>query len=126
MVAILTWLPNLLRRRKRDALLAQAATWPTATAKLLAGKVVERDPLAEGGTSFQDRQLESPYFFTVGGSYFGGHLRGQPMSDSEAHRALKLLHEDTEVLVRYNPANPDHAATLATDNPGSSIPIWPG
>ena len=109
------WPQNLLRRRKHNALLAQAATWPTAAAKLLAGKIVSRDPLAEGGTSFQDSQVESPYFFTVNGSYFGGHLRGVPMSDSEAHRALKLLPEDMEVTVRYNPANPDQTATLPDD-----------
>ena len=48
------------------------------------------------------------------------------MSDSEANRALKLVPEDTEVQVRYNPANPDQAATLPTDNPAFPLAIWPG
>ena len=29
------------------------------------------------------------------------------MSDSEAHRALKLVPEDTPVQIRYNPTKPD-------------------
>ena len=48
MAAILTWLPNLLRRRKWDALLAAAQNWPTVSGKLLASRVVERNAMAEG------------------------------------------------------------------------------
>jgi len=126
MAALLNWLPLLLRRRKREQDLALAATWPTTTAKLLKSIAIEKDPLAEDGSAFQDRQIESAFYFTLDGSYFGGHLRSTPLSDSEAHRMLRQLPEDTPVTVRYNPANPDEAHTLAIDNAGMlPITIWP-
>jgi hypothetical protein len=125
MAAFLNWLPLLLRRRKREQSLDVAATWPTITAKLLKSTVLEKDPLAEEGTAFQDRQVESAYFFTLEGSYYGGHLRSVPMADSEAHRALKLAPEDTPVQVRYNPANPDQVHTLPGDNANFPFEIWP-
>ena len=130
MAALLNWIPTLLRRRRRDALLAEAAAWPVITARLLKSTVVDRDPLADGGTAVQDRQIEAAFYFTLtghaAGSYFGGHLRGVAMSDSEAHRKLRDLSEDTEVRVRHNPANPDQAITLPGDNPDFPIAIWPG
>lgn len=129
MASLFQPIANLFARRKRAALLAQAATWPLIPAHLLKSTVVPRSPLAEGGTSFQDSQVESAFYFTLvnhaKGSYFGGHLRSTPMSDSEAHRALKLLPEDTPVEVRYNPQNPDQTLTLPTDNPDFPIPLWP-
>jgi len=130
MAAFLNWLPLLLRRRKREQALAEAVTWPTITARLLKSIVIEKDPLAEGGTAFQDRQVESAFYFTLpdreGGSYFGGHLRSVPLSDSEAHRMLRQLPEDTPVTVRYNPANPDQTHTLAGDNEGAlPFVVWP-
>ncbi len=126
MAALVNWLPLLLRRRKREQSLAQATAWPTVTARLLKSIVVEKDPLAEGGTAFQDRQIESAFYFTLDGSYYGGHLRSTPLSDTEAHRLIRQLPEDTPVQVRYNPANPDETHTLATDNQGSlPITIWP-
>jgi hypothetical protein len=126
MAAVLTWLPLLLRRRKREQALALAQHWPIANAKLLKSNVVEKDPLAEGNTAFQDRQVEAAFYFTHEGAYFGGHLRSVPLSDSEAHRALRSVPEDTPVLVRYNPHNPDQAHTLATDNEAFPFQIWPG
>ena len=125
MAAILNWLPLLLRRRKREQSLQLAATWPTVTAKLLKSVVIEKDPIAEGGTAFQDRQIESAFYFTLDGSYYGGFLRSVPLSDSEAHRTIRLLEEDTPVTVRYNPADPDQTHTLATDNPTFPVAIWP-
>ena len=126
MAALLNWLPLLLRRRKREQALAQAAQWPKVTAKLLKSTVIEKDPLAEGGTAFQDRQIESAFYFTLAGSYYGGHVRSTPLSDSEAHRMLRQLPEDTPVTVRYNPANPDQTVTLAEDNRGKlPIEVWP-
>ncbi len=125
MAGLLTLLPNLLRRRKRDALLGAAAAWPTLPAKLLKSTVVSKDPLAEGDTAFQDSQVESAFYFTFSGSYFGGHLRTTPVSDSEGHRLLRQLPEDTEVTIRYNPANPDQTVTLPADNPNFPAPIWP-
>jgi hypothetical protein len=129
MAALLTWLPVLLRRRKRERLLAEAAHWPTTTAHLLRSVVIERDALAEEGTAFQDRQIESAFYFIVrdkvDGSYFGGHLCSVPLSDSEAHRALRTLPEDTPVIIRYNPAKPDQTVALPEDNPGFPVPLWP-
>ncbi len=120
------WLTKGLRRRRRAALLEQAAGWPGAEAKLLKGMVVEKDSLAEGGTAFQDRQIEAGFYFTVDGSYCGGHVRSVPMSDGEAHRALKLLPEEMPVRVRYDPADPDRVAVLAEDNRDFPAAIWPG
>ena len=125
MAALVSWLPNLLRRRKRDALLAAAAAWPTTTAKLLKSAVVPKDVLAEGGTAVQDSQVESAFYFTLPEGYFGGHLRSTPVSDSEGFRMLRALPEDLEVRVRYNPANPDQAVALPEDNREFPITLWP-
>jgi hypothetical protein len=125
MAAILNWIPLLLRRRQRDARLREAAAWPIITASLLKSTVEEKDPLVEGGTAFQDRQVESAFYFTLEGSYYGGHLRSGPLSDGEAHRALRQLPEDTPVKIRYNPANPDQTIALPDDNPSFPIAIWP-
>lgn len=122
---MLNWIANSVRRRKRNALLENASAWPVIEAKLLASKVVEKDSLAEQGTAFQGSQVESAFYFTLEGSYFGGHLRSGPMSDSEAHRALRLVPEDTAVNVRYNPANPDQTVTLPEDNAAFPFTIWP-
>ena len=125
MSAIFNLLLNVLRRRKRDQSLALAATWPIVTARLLKSVVVPRDPLAEGGTAIQDSQVESAFYFTHDGAYYGGHFRSVAVSDSEAHRLLRALPEDTPVLVRYNPHNPDQVHTFPTDNKDFPIQIWP-
>ncbi len=120
------WLIRFLRQRKREKALAAAANWPTTTAKLLTSKVLPKDLAADGGTTFQDRQIEAAFYFTLEGSYYGGHLRSTPLSDSEAHRLLKQLPEDLPVTIRYNPANPDQTVTFDTDNQGTlPITIWP-
>jgi hypothetical protein len=120
------WLIRFLRQRKRQNVLAQASNWPMTTAKLLGSTVVPKDLAADGGTAFQDRQIESAFYFTLNGTYYGGHLRSTPVSDSEGHRLIRQLPEDTPVQVRYNPANPDDCHTFATDNDGSlPITIWP-
>ncbi len=126
MANLLNWLPLKIKQRKCEALLRGAAGWPVTTAKLLKSIVVLKDPLAEGETAFQDSQVESPYYFVLPGGYFGGHARSVPLSDSEAHRLLRLLPEDTEINVRYNPANLDETATLPGDNPGFAMTIWAG
>ena len=124
-MALVSWLPTLLRRRKRAALLSAAAQWPTISAKLLKSSVVTRDALAEGGTAFQDSQVESAFYFTLPQGYYGGHLRSVPVSDSEGHRLLRLLPEDLEVNVRYNPDDPDQAVALSEDNRGFPLTLWP-
>jgi hypothetical protein len=118
----------LIRRPKHETALKQAVTWPLIMAKTLASKVVPKDPLAEEGSTFQTFQIETAFYFTLpgeSGGYFGGHLRSQPMSDSEAHRMIAQLAEDTPVNVRYNPAHPDDNHTLTADNPNAlPFPIW--
>jgi hypothetical protein len=130
MAALVSWLPLLFRRRRREQHLAEAAAWPIVTAKLLGSKVVEQDPLATGGTAFQTSQIESAFYFTLEGhalgSYFGGHLRSTPVSDSEGHRLLRGLPEDTPVRIRYNPANPDQTCAFARDNAAFAFVIWDG
>ena len=125
MAAIVNWLPLLLRRRKREKKLASAAEWPRVTASLLKSTVISKDPLAEGRTAFQVMQVEAAFYFTLHGEYYGGHLRTVPMSDSEAHRMLRNLPEETPVQVRYNPANPDETVVLDEDNAGFPCGIWP-
>jgi flagella basal body P-ring formation protein FlgA len=112
-----------LRARKRESALAESAKWPTVQAILLKSVVVPKDPLAEG-TTIQDMQIESPFSFTYNGSYYGGYARSVPMSDSEAHRAIRNVAEDAPVTVRCNPQNPDEAHVLAQDNPQGPYAIW--
>ena len=117
---------RFFRQRQRNRELAIAATWPVITAKLLKSVVLPKNLAADGGTAFQDRQIESAFYFTLNGSYYGGHLRSTPLSDTEAHRLIRQLPEDTLVQVRYNPANPDDNHTFANDNQGTlPITIWP-
>ena len=124
MAGLLSWFPLLLRRRTRDKGLALAATWPTLTASLLGSKVVAKDALAGEGTAFQTSQIECAFYFTLDGTYFGGHLRSTPLSDSEAHRMLRSLAEDTPVVIRYKADDPDQTHTLASDNLGFPMSIW--
>jgi hypothetical protein len=128
------WLVKRIRRPQRERALQQAASWPRITAKLLASTVVPKDLLAEEGTVFQTVQIESAFYFTLAGAagsgdeigYYGGHLRSFPLSDSEAHRLLPRVLEDTPVEVRYNPEDPNQTHILANDNPDVlPFPIWP-
>jgi len=122
---VFDWLIRFFRQRKRNRELALAADWPIITAKLLSSVVLPKDLGAEGGTAFQDRQIESAFYFTLNGSYYGGHLRSTPLSDTEAHRLIRQLPEDTPIQVRYNPGNPDQNHTLSTDNEGTlPVTIW--
>ncbi len=105
-----------VRLRKREQALAQAAGWPLFSARTLGSTVVPKDPLAEEGSSFQGFQIETAFFFTLEGGYYGGRIRSVPMSDSEAHRMLPKIQEDMLINVRYNPSNPDETHTLAADN----------
>jgi hypothetical protein len=122
-------LSRILRSRKRDRALAEAAAWPTVEAKLLKGTILVKDELAEG-TAAQDSQLEFPFYFTLPGEgprsgYFGGHLRTAPLSHSEASRLLPQVAEGTLVRVRYNPKNPDEAHALDSDNEGLlPVRLW--
>ena len=79
------WIFRAIRKRARESDLQAAAAWPTITAKLLAGNVVQRDELAEG-TLAQGSQIEFQYYFALGDDFFGGYLRSAPCSDSEGRR----------------------------------------
>jgi hypothetical protein len=127
------WLVKRIRGPQREKALQQAVTWPRITAKLLASKVVPKDVLAEQGTNLQTFQIESAFYFTLAAppgsadeiGYYGGHLRSLPLSDSEAHRLLPRVLEDTPIEIRYNPADPNQTHTLASDNPDTlPFPIW--
>jgi hypothetical protein len=127
------WLVKRIRGPQRERALQQALTWPRITAKLLASKVVPKDILAEEGTTLQTSQIESAFYFTITATpgsgdeigYYGGHLRSLPLSDSEAHRLLPRVLEDTLIEIRYNPTDPNQTHTLASDNPDTlPFPIW--
>ena len=118
------WILRYIRRRGREHELQAAVTWPTATAKLLAGKVVPRDELAEG-TAAQIFQIEFQYYFELGDGFFGGYLRSVPCSDSEGSRWLREVPEGTAVAVRYDPKDPDRTHALAADNAGAfPFTVW--
>lgn len=69
--------------------------------------------------------MESAFYFTLEGAYFGGHLRSTPLSDSEARRLLRTAAEETPVQVRYNPDDPDQTHTFPADNPNFLFTLWP-
>ena len=120
------WFFKGRRLKERNELIAKAQSWPTATAKLLPGVLVDKDELVEG-TSAQDRQVEFPYYFTLESGYFGGHLRTVPCSEGEARRLMKQVPEGVAITIRYNPENPDEACVLATDNEGVlPVAVWEG
>jgi hypothetical protein len=121
---LLGWIFRYFRRRGRERDLQAAGTWPTATAKLLAGNVVPRDELAEG-TLAQASQIEFQYYFALGDDFFGGYLRSIACSDSEGRRWLREVAEGTPVTVRYDPQDPDKTHALAGDNAGTlPFTVW--
>jgi hypothetical protein len=121
---LLGWIFRYFRRRGRERDLQAAGTWPTATAKLLAGSVVPRDELAEG-TLAQTSQIEFQYYFALGDDFFGGYLRSVACSDTEGRRWLREVAEGTPVTVRYDPQDPDKTHALAGDNAGAlPFRVW--
>lgn len=121
---LLGWIFRYFRRRARARELQAAAGWPTVAAKLLAGKVVERDELAEGSLA-QTFQIEFEYYFVLGEEFYGGYLRSVPCSESEGRRWIRQVEEGAAVTVRYDPANPDKTLALAVDNAGTlPFGIW--
>jgi hypothetical protein len=118
------WIFRAVRKRGRERDLLAAAAWPTVTAKVIAGNVVQRDELAEGPLA-QTSQIEVQYYFSLGNDFFGGYLRSVPCSDSEGRRWLREVPEGTPVTVRYDPADPDKTHALATDNAGTlPFTVW--
>jgi len=121
---LLGWIFRAIRKRGRERDLLAAAGWPTVTAKLLAGNVVQRDELAEG-TLAQASQVEFQYYFALGDDFFGGYLRSVACSDSEGRRWLREVPEGTPVTVRYDPEDPDKTHALQIDNEGKlPFEVW--
>ena len=101
-------------RRKRVQL---ATGWPQATAHINGWKVL---PAGDSAKSFtQTDFIEARFHFLLNGEYYGGYARSVAMGRREAE---KLAVGEPEVIVRYNPANPDEAVVLAEDN-GSILPF---
>lgn len=101
-----------------------AAGWPTATAKLLAAKIVPRDELALG-TLAQTVQIEYEYYFVLKDDFFGGYMRSVPCSDSEGSRWMREVGEGRTVEVRYDPQDPDKNHALERDNAGTlPFTVW--
>jgi hypothetical protein len=118
------WFFRIQRKKKRDARIAAARHWPTATAKVLPGVLVDKDELAEG-TLAQDQQVEFPYYFSNNQGFFGGHVRTVACSQGEARRLMKQVPEGTPITVRYNPTNPDEVCVLSGDNAGAfPMELW--
>jgi hypothetical protein len=100
--------------RKRVQL---ATGWPQATAHINGWKVL---PAGDAATSFSQTDfIEARFHFLLNGEYYGGYARSVAMGRREAE---KLAVGEPEVIVRYNPANPDEAVVLAEDN-GSILPF---
>lgn len=120
----LGWIFRAVRRRNRERDLKAAAGWPTATAKLLAGKIVPRDEIAEG-TLAQTLQIEYQYYFPLKDDFFGGYLRSVPCSDSEGTRWMREVGEGKTVVLRYDPEDPDKSHALQKDNEGAfPFVVW--
>jgi hypothetical protein len=95
-------------RRKRVQL---ARGWPQATARINGWKVL---PAGDAAKSFtQTDFIEARFHFHLNGEYYGGYARSVVMGRREAE---KLAVGEPEVIIRYNPANPDEAVMLAEDN----------
>ncbi|MGA8938008.1 MAG: DUF3592 domain-containing protein [Acidobacteriaceae bacterium] len=121
---LLGWIFRYFRRRGRERDLQAAAGWPAVTAKLLAGRIVPRDELAEG-TLAQTLQIEYQYYFALKDDFFGGYLRSVPCSDSEGSRWMRDAGEGTPVTVRYDPEDPDKSHALQQDNAGAlPFVVW--
>jgi hypothetical protein len=116
---------RMLRNRRRRERLQAATAWPITTAKLLPATLVTKDDRAKG-TAVQDSQVECPYYFSIADGYFGGHVRSTACSDSEGRRIMRALVDDSPIVVRYNPQNPDEACVLQIDNEGTlPFTVWP-
>ena len=98
-------------RRKRVRLAAQ---WPQATAKVNLWKVLAAGDESESFTHTD--YIEAGFSFLLNGEYYGGYARSVKMG---RHEAEKLATGEPNIIVRYNPTNPDQTVVLAEDNAGT-------
>jgi len=102
-----------LRERARHKRVQTAASWPQATAHINSWKIL---PAGDASDSFTNTDyIEAAFHFTLNGEYYGGYANSVPMPHREAE---KLAAGSPDLIVRYNPANPDETAVLAEDNRG--------
>ncbi|MDP9038942.1 MAG: hypothetical protein M3O02_06655 [Acidobacteriota bacterium] len=102
-------------RRKR---LSLAREWPQAAARVTGFKLVDADP-ATGASEVQQQevqqQIEASFYFMLNDDICGGYVRSIPMVRREAAR---LATGEPNLIVRYNPTDPDELCVLAEDNAG--------
>ncbi|WP_213803551.1 DUF3592 domain-containing protein [Granulicella sp. dw_53] len=103
-----------IRTKAQKKRLRLAQSWPIATGEVLSWKLV---PAAEEVTSLATpEQIETSFYFTLNGEYFGGHFRSVALSRSE----IAAIRPGTPpVNIRYDPKNPDSTAVLEQDNQGN-------
>jgi hypothetical protein len=98
-------------RKKRVQL---ALEWPQTTAKVTLWKVLAAAD--ESGSFTQTDYIEAGFSFLLNGEYYGGYTRSVAMGRHEAERVAV---GEPNIIVRYNPANPDQTTVLAEDNAGT-------
>lgn len=99
------------RERARTKRVQAAANWPKANAHINSWKIL---PAGDASDSFSNTDyIEAAFHFTLNGEYYGGYANSVPMPHREAERYAV---GSPDLIVRYNPANPDQTVVLAEDN----------
>jgi len=102
-----------LGERARKKRVESATAWPQATAHINGWKVL---PSKGESDSFTNTDyIEASFHFTLNGEYYGGYLNSVTMPHREAE---KLATGSPDVVVRYNPTDPNQTVVLAEDNRG--------
>jgi hypothetical protein len=102
-----------LRERARTRRTRIATGWPSITAQVNTWKIL---PAGDASDSFTNTDyIEAAFHFILNGEFFGGYASSVPMPHREAE---KLATGSPQIIVRYNPADPDETAVLAEDNRG--------
>ena len=100
-----------LRERARTKRVQTAANWPQSTAHINSWKILAA---GEASDSFSNTDyIEAAFHFTLNGEYYGGYANSVPMPHREAE---KHAVGSPDLIVRYNPVNPDQTVVLAEDN----------
>ena len=101
------------RERARTKRVQAAATWPQTTAHINSWKIL---PAGDASDSFTNTDyIEAAFHFTLNSEFYGGYANSVPMPHREAER---IATGSPELIVRYNPANPDETVVVAEDNRG--------
>jgi hypothetical protein len=101
------------RERARNKRVLAAAAWPQVTAHINNWKIL---PVGNASDSFTNTDyIEAGFHFTLNGEFYGGYVNSVPMPHREAE---KHATGTPNLVVRYNPADPDQTVVLAEDNRG--------